>query len=168
MLRSWKASIADKHDALIESYRKQVKAFHDQQRELKRKNVATVGVWDTFVDWGGNPEVEDTVECGSTGGGPETSYESSINGLVAMLAEKETEIAALKARVEHSTGAVGGAAVTAMTPTKRRHNEPVTMRLSSDETTGLRDLLAAYRGEGVTEEDVAECAQEFGLASLLE
>ena len=85
-----------------------------------------------------------------------------------MLAEKEMEITALKARAEHSTSVVGGAAVTAMTPTERRRNEPVTMRLSSDETTGLRALLAAYRGEGVNEEDVAECAQEFGLASLLE
>ena len=71
---------------------------------------------------------------------------------MTILAEKETEIAALKARVEHSTGAVGGAAVT---PTKLRHTEPATMRLSSDETTGLRALFAAYRGEGVNEEDVA-------------
>ena len=167
MLRSWKVSVADKHDALIESYRKQVKAFHEQQRELKGKNVGAVGVWDAFGDWGGDPEVGDAVECGSTGGGPENSHQSSINGLVSMFAEKETEIAALRARVEHSTSAVGGAAVTAMTPTERRRNEPVTMRLSADETTGLRDLLAAYRGEGVTEVDVAECAREFGLAGLL-
>ena len=161
-LQAWRRKVFEAHNKLVEEYRAKVQQYHADKKAQKKGGgpVPTAA----FVDWEAgvaDEDDEDEVLCRSISGDSErATLIAERAALTADLTEMRQRVVALTAQLEQATGSSdGGPApqLSSMSP-----------RISADQRSSLRRLIADDIGDGVTEDGIMERASDLGLAGLLE
>ena len=144
---------------MVDDYRAKVQKHHADAKEAKKNAGTGHTAAVVFVDWEVDPsgDDDDEVLCRGVSGG--SDREASMAAELAALRE---QVVALTARVDSGTGSSDESSVIQLPTSPRRS------RLSDEERSGLRRLIADDCGDGVTEDDILDRAADLGLAGLLE